>query len=157
APGVPGAAPCSNVLQASPTPPLLIPLPSFPVVTTLPTTVPTSSGLSSIPRITNTSSTGNTGTGDVVTLADNGTVQNLVIGGPDAASQIYRGGTYGFDVNGNVTITCNDVSWYNTSGAVGFVVQPFYLEQYTPGLANHNGGIKAGWAGIMIDSATVRT
>jgi hypothetical protein len=156
-PGIPGVAPCSNVLQASPTPPLLFPLPSFPVITTLPTTVPTSSGLGSLPVITNTSATGNTGTGDAVTLANNTTVKNLVIGGPSAAQQISRGGIYGLDVAGNVTITCNDVSWYNTSGAVGFIVQPFYLEQYTPGLANHNGGIKAGWAGIMIDAATVRT
>ena len=51
-PGVPGVAPCSNVLQASSTPPLLFPLPDFPIITTLPTTVPTSSGLSSLPRIT---------------------------------------------------------------------------------------------------------
>lgn len=156
-PGVPGVAPCSNVLQASSTPPLLFPLPDFPIITTLPTTVPTSSGLSSLPRITNASATGNTGTGDAVTLADNTTVKNLVIGGADAAAQISRGGIYGLDVKGNVTITCNDVSWFNTSGAVGFIVQPFYLEQYTPGAANHNAGIRAGWAGIMIDSATVRT
>jgi len=152
-PGVPGVAPCSNVLQASSTPPLLFPLPDFPIITTLPTTVPTSSGLSSLPRITNASATGNTGTGDAVTLADNTTVKNLVIGGADAAAQISRGGIYGLDVKGNVTITCNDVSWFNTSGAVGFIVQPFYLEQYTPGAANHNAGIRAGWAGIMIDSA----
>ena len=155
--GVPGVAPCTNVLQASPTPPLLFPLPAFPVITTLPTTVPTSSGLSSLPVITNTSSTGNTGTGDAVTLADNTTVKNLVIGGADPTQQINRGAIYGLNVSGNVTITCNDVSWFNTSGAVGFIVQPFFLEQYTPGLANHNGGIKAGWAGIMIDSGTART
>jgi hypothetical protein len=155
--GVPGVAPCSNVLQASPAPPLLVTLPSFPVITTLPTTVPTSSGLASLPVITNTSSTGNTGTGDAVELAANTTVMNLVIGGASSSQKIYRGGIYGLNASGNVTITCNDVSWYNTSGTVGFIVQPFYLEQYTPGLANHNGGIKAGWAGIMIDSGTVRT
>ena len=154
-PGVPGITACSNVLQASPTPPLLFPLPDFPVITSLPRTVPTSSGLSSLPRITNTSATGNTGTGDVVTLADNTRVMNLVIGTQD--SQISRGGIYGLDVAGNISIACTDVSWFNTSGSVGFVVQPFYLEQYTPGLANHSGGIRAGWAGIMLDSATVRT
>src|SRR5215470_13819086 len=49
APGVPGVAPCSNILKSTPTPPLLFPLPSFPVITTLPTTVPTSSGLPSLP------------------------------------------------------------------------------------------------------------
>src|SRR5262249_45942151 len=53
-PGVPGIAPCSNVLKAGPTPPLLAPLPNFPVITTLPPTVPTPSGLASLPRITNT-------------------------------------------------------------------------------------------------------
>src|SRR5579862_6505896 len=89
--GVPGIAACTNVLQPSPTPPLLFPLPSFPVITSLPTTVPKSSGLPSLPRITNTSATGNTGTGDAVTLAANTTVKNLVIGGADAASQINRG------------------------------------------------------------------
>jgi hypothetical protein len=156
-PGVAGVAPCSNILQTSPTPALLFPLPNFPVITTLPTTVPTSSGLLSLPRITNTSAIGNTGTGDAVTLAPNTTVKNLVIGGADPASQINRGAIYGLDASGNITITCNDVSYFNTSGAVGFIVQPFYLEQYTPGVANHNGGIKAGWAGIMIDSATTRT
>jgi len=155
--GVPGVAPCSNVLQASPTPPLLATLPSFPVITTLPTTVPTSSGLASLPVITNTSATGNTGTGDAVELAANTTVMNLVIGGASPSQEIYRGGIYGLNVSGNVTITCNDVSWYNTSGTVGFIVQPFYLEQYTPGAANHSNGINAGWAGIMIDSGTVRT
>ena len=119
--------------------------------------MPISSGLPSLPRITNTTATGNTGTGDAVTLAANTTVKNLVIGGADAASRINRGAIYGLDAGGNITITCNDVSFFNTSGAVGFIVQPFYLEQYTPGVANHNGGIKAGWAGIMIDAATVRT
>jgi hypothetical protein len=155
--GVPGVAPCSNVLQASPTPPLLVTLPDFPVITTLPKTVPTSSGLASLPVITNTSSTGNTETGDAVELAANTTVKNLVIGGASPSQQIYRGGIYGLNASGNVTITCNDVSWYNTSGTVGFIVQPFFLESYTPGIANHSTGINAGWAGIMIDSGTVRT
>ncbi|HEY1442836.1 MAG TPA: hypothetical protein VGF65_18900 [Mycobacterium sp.] len=155
--GIPGIAACSNILQPGPTPPLLFALPAFPVITSLPTTVPVSSGAALLPRITNTSATGNTGTGDAVTLAPNTTVKNLVIGGADAASQISRGAIYGLDAAGNITITCNDVSFFNTSGAVGFIVQPFYLESYTPGMANHNAGIKAGWAGIMLDAATVRT
>lgn len=83
------------------------------------------SNLSSLPRITNTTAAGNSG--DAVTLADDTDVENLVITGP------YRGGIYGQDAVG-VTVRGNDISGFNTSGTVGFVVQPFDLETFTAGI-----------------------
>jgi hypothetical protein len=107
------------------------------------------SSLSSLPRITNT--TGAANSGDAVRLADDTDVENLVITRP------YRGAIYGLDAVG-VSVRGNDISSFNTSGTVGFVVQPFDLATFTPGagieLAN---GVPAGWAAILIDTANVST
>jgi hypothetical protein len=112
----------------------------------------TSTALDSQPRIANTSNA--TNNGDAVELADDTDVENLVI------ASAYRGGIYGKDVG--VTIRGNDVGNFNKSGAVGFRVQPFYLNSYTAGLASggpppFGNGIGAGWAGILIDTASVQT
>ena len=105
--------------------------------------VATSSGLSSVPQITNTTTYLS---GDAVQLANNTVVENLVIAGA------LRGGIYGQDSLG-VTLSGNDISGFNTSGTTGFVVQPFCLEQYTAGVANCGpSGLPAGWAGILIDT-----
>jgi hypothetical protein len=107
------------------------------------------SGLSSLPRITNTTSAANSG--DAVRLADDTDVQNLVIVGPN------RGAIYGQDVI-RVTVSGNDISGFNTSGTVGFVVQPFYLATFTAGVGNFAAtGVPAGWAAILIDTANVGT
>ncbi len=109
----------------------------------------TSTALASQPRIANTS--GATHNGDAVELADGTDVENIVI------ASAYRGGIYGSDVV-DVTISGNDVGNFNTSGATGFVVQPFYLNSYTAGLANWvSAGIPAGWAAILVDTASVET
>jgi hypothetical protein len=106
--------------------------------------VAASSGLSSLPRITNTPTYLS---GDAVELASNTVVENLVIAGA------LRGGIYGQDSLG-VSISGNDVSGFNTSGTTGFVVQPFCLEQYAAGVANCGpSGLPAGWAGILVDTA----
>jgi hypothetical protein len=103
------------------------------------------SGAASLPRITNT---GTFLLGDAVQLASNTVVENLVIAGAR------RGGIYGQDAL-NVTIRGNDISGFNTSGTPGFVVQPFCLEQYAAGVANCGpNGINAGWAGILLDTAS---
>ena len=112
-----------------------------------------STELPSQPRIANTSAL--TNNGDAVELADGADVENIVI------ATAYRGGIYGKDVV-DVTVRGNDVSNFNTSGTVGFRVQPFYLNSYTPGLARggpppFGNGIGAGWAAILIDTATVTT
>jgi len=107
------------------------------------------SGLSSLPRITNTTSAANSG--DAVTLADDTAVENLVISGPN------RGAIYGQDVIG-VTVSGNDISGFNTSGTVGFVVQPFNLATFTAGVGTFVAtGVPAGWAAILIDAANVST
>ena len=106
------------------------------------------SGISSLPRITNS---GTTNSGDAVELASDTDVENLVIAGA------YRGAIYGRDV-ANVTLHGNDISGFNTSGTTGFVVQPFYLEAYAPGVANDvANGIPAGWAGILVDATEAST
>ncbi len=108
-----------------------------------------SSGNSSLPRITNT--TNGTNSGDAVELASDTDVENLVIAGA------YRGAIYGRDAVG-VRLRGNDISGFNTSGTTGFVVQPFYLESYTAGVANDvANGLPAGWAAILIDTANVST
>jgi hypothetical protein len=108
-----------------------------------------STGLASQPRIANSS--GATHNGDAVELADATDVENIVV------ARAYRGAIYGKDVV-DVTIRGNDVSTFNTSGTTGFVVQPFYLNSYTAGLATWvSAGIPAGWAGIMVDTASVDT
>jgi hypothetical protein len=107
------------------------------------------SSLSSLPRITNTTSAANSG--DAVRLADNTDVENLVIVGP------YRGAIYGLDAMG-VTVHGNDISGFNTSGTVGFVVQPLDIATFTPGVGLEIAtGIPAGWAAILIDTANVST
>ena len=107
------------------------------------------SALSSLPRITNTKNT--TNSGDAVDLASHTRVENVVIAGA------YRGAIYGLDAV-DVSIRGNDLSGFNTSGTAGFVVQHFYLESYTPFVANDvAAGIPAGWAGILIDVGTVTT
>jgi hypothetical protein len=108
----------------------------------------TSTGLSSLPRISNTTTANN---GDVVKLADNAIVENMII------INAVRGAIYGQDVVG-VNVDRNDISGFNTSGTVGFIVQPFAFPSYTAG----NVGIgvitvKAGWAAILIDTASVST
>lgn len=109
----------------------------------------TSTELLSQPRIANTSNA--TNNGDAVELADGVDVENIVI------ATAYRGGIYGNDVI-DVTVRGNDVGNFDTSGSVGFVVQPFYLNQYTPFLARYvSAGIGAGWAAILIDTASVKT
>ena len=113
----------------------------------------TGTDLASQPRIENTSPA--TNNGDAVELADGTAVENVVI------AAAYRGGIYGADVV-DVTLRGNDVGNFNTSGSVGFRVQPFYLNSYTAGLARggpppFGNGIGAGWAGILIDTATVKT
>lgn len=112
-----------------------------------------STELASQPRIANTS--GATNNGDAVELADDTDVENVVI------TTAYRGAIYGKDVI-DVVVRGNDVANFNTSGAVGFRVQPFYLNSYTAGLARggpppFGNGIGAGWAGIMVDTASVKT
>ena len=113
----------------------------------------TGTELASQPRIANTSNA--TNNGDAVELADGADVENIVI------ATAYRGGIYGKDVV-DVTVRGNDIGNFNTSGTVGFRVQPFYLNSYTAGLASggpppFGNGIGAGWAGILIDTASVKT
>lgn len=109
----------------------------------------TSTELVSQPRIANTS--GTTNSGDAVELADGSDVENVVI------TTAYRGAIYGNNVV-NVVVRGNDVANFNTSGATGFVVQPFYLNSYTAGLATDvANGLAAGWAGILVDTASVQT
>lgn len=109
----------------------------------------TSTGLAMQPRIANTSAA--TNNGDAVELADGADVENIVV------ATAYRGAIYGKDVV-DVTIKGNDIADFNTSGTVGFRVQPFYLNQYAPFLARHvANGIGAGWAGVLIDTASVET
>jgi hypothetical protein len=102
-----------------------------------------SAGLTSVPRITNTSATNNSG--DAVDLANGSAVTNIVIDGS------YRGGIYGQDVTG-VDVHGNDISGQDTSCTNGFLVQPFDLETYTAGLGDYDsGGVQNGWAAIMLD------
>jgi hypothetical protein len=104
-----------------------------------------SSGASSLPQITNTTTYLN---GDAIELASNTVVENLVIVGPA------RGGIYGQDAL-NVTIRGNDISGFNTSGAPGFVVQPFFSSSYIEGGGTYlESGINAGWAAILLDTGS---
>lgn len=108
-----------------------------------------STGLASQPRITNSSNA--THSGDAVELADDTEVENLVIAGA------FRGAVYANDAVG-VRVRGNDISGFDTSGAAGFVVQPFFASSYIAGLGGpENGGIPAGWAAILIDAANVST
>ncbi len=112
-----------------------------------------STGLASQPRIANTSAL--TNNGDAIELASGAEVENIVI------TAAYRGGIYGKDVV-DARVHGNDIGQFNTSGTVGFRVQPFYLNSYTPGLARggpppFGNGIGAGWAAILIDTASVST
>jgi hypothetical protein len=102
--------------------------------------------LGSLPRITN--SNNQTNSGDAIELADGTEVSNVVIAGS------FRGAIYGLDVV-DVYLHGNDVSGQNTSGTNGFIVLPFFLEQYAAGVAN-DVTLHAGWAGIMIDGNRVR-
>ena len=107
-----------------------------------------SSGASSLPQITNTTTYLN---GDAIELASNTVVENLVIVGPA------RGGIYGQDAL-NVTINGNDISGFNTSGAPGFVVQPFFSSSYIDGGGTYlESGINAGWAAILLDTDSGRS
>src|SRR5580693_793363 len=104
-----------------------------------------SSGASSLPQITNTTTYLN---GDAIELASNTVVENLVIVGPA------RGGIYGQNAL-NVTIRGNDISGFNTSGAPGFVVQPFFSSSYIDGGGTYlESGINAGWAAILFDTGS---
>jgi hypothetical protein len=104
-----------------------------------------SSGASSLPQITNTTTYLN---GDAIELASNTVVENLVIVGPA------RGGIYGQNAL-NVTIRGNDISGFNTSGAPGFVVQPFFSSSYIEGGGTYlESGINAGWAAILFDTGS---
>jgi hypothetical protein len=84
------------------------------------------------PRITNSEAAANSG--DVVVLADDVLVSNLVI------VKAVRGGIYGHDVNG-ARVQGNDLSGTNTSCTPGLYV---YFPVQQPVLAN-------GWAAIMVD------
>jgi hypothetical protein len=107
-----------------------------------------SAGLTSVPRITNTSATQNSG--DAVDLANGSEVTNIVIDGS------YRGGIYGQDVTG-VDVHGNDISGQDTSCTNGFLVQPFDLETYTAFLGDYDSsGVQNGWAAIMLDEPYVR-
>jgi hypothetical protein len=107
-----------------------------------------SAGLSSLPRITNTSAASNSG--DAVDLADGADVANLVIDGS------FRGAVYGQEVTG-VHVHGNDISGQNSSCTNGFLVQPFDLETYTAGQGDFDsGGVQNGWAAIMLDESYVR-
>lgn len=105
------------------------------------------SGLSALPRITNT--TASTNNGDGIDLANNTQVTNIVVDGS------YLRGIYGTNVTG-VKVYGNDVSGQNTSDGVGFVVLPFYLELYAAGQAISSTpvSLNAGWAGIMFDESS---
>jgi len=100
------------------------------------------------PRLTNT--TGASNSGDVVELADNTQVSNLVIDGS------YRGGIYGDNVTG-VDVHGNNVSGQNTSCTFGFLVLPFQAASDTVPPAGTpavlNTGVQNGWAGIMVDGS----
>lgn len=98
------------------------------------------------PRITNTTPAHNSG--DAVELAAGDTVSNLEIAGA------YRGGIYGSNVTG-VQVDGNNVSGANTSCTEGFFIAQFTFPTDAPGVgAPLPGGIKNGWAGIMIDAST---
>ena len=104
-----------------------------------------SSGASSLPQITNTTTYLN---GDAIELASNTVVENLVIVSPA------RGGIYGQNAL-SVTIRANDISGFNTSGAPGFVVQPFFSSSYIEGGGTYlESGINAGWAAILLDTGS---
>jgi hypothetical protein len=99
------------------------------------------------PRLTNT--TGASNSGDVVELADNTQVSNLVIDGS------YRGGIYGDNVTG-VNVHGNNVSGQNTSCTFGFLVLPFAPASDTvppAGTVTALVSVQNGWAGIMIDGS----
>ncbi|MDX1498176.1 MAG: hypothetical protein R3352_11515, partial [Salinisphaeraceae bacterium] len=82
--------------------------------------------------------------GDVVRLAPNSQVSNLVV------TESVRGGIYGLNVPG-VKVTGNDVSGFNTSCTIGFTVEPFPAPSSFPqGAAPLV--LPAGWAGIMVDA-----
>jgi hypothetical protein len=112
--------------------------------------------LTSLPQITNTTNT--TNSGDAVELANDTEVTNLVINGS------YRGGIYGLNVN-HADLHDNDVSSSNSSGINGFQVLPFCLEGYAPFVSRSgspcpipsSAGIKAGWAAILIDASSVNS
>jgi hypothetical protein len=107
-----------------------------------------SAALTSLPRITNTSATQNSG--DAVDLANGAEVANLVIDGS------YRGAVYGQEVTG-VNVHGNDISGQNASCTDGFLVQPFDLETYTAGVGDFDsGGVQNGWAAIMLDESYAR-
>lgn len=98
------------------------------------------------PRITNTTPAQNSG--DAVDLATGDTVSNLEITGA------YRGGIYGSNVTG-VQVDGNNVSGANTSCTEGFFIAQFTFPTNAPGVGGPlPGGIKNGWAGIMIDASS---
>jgi len=98
----------------------------------------------SLPRITNTSTTNNSG--DAVTLANGTEVANLVISGTQ------RGGIYGLNAGG-ISVHGNDISMANLGCSVGFTVQPQNIGTYVPGQGVFNpGGVPTAWAAILIDA-----
>ena len=104
--------------------------------------------LQALPAVTNT--TASQLSGDAVRLADNTTVENLVIPGA------HRGAIYGLDSVG-VRVLGNDVSNQNTSCTKGFLVQPFNVPTGIPFVAVPASPAVApqnGWAGIMVDGST---
>src|SRR3954452_21676649 len=89
--------------------------------------------------------------GDAITLADGVEVSNIVVSG--AA----RGGIYGLNVK-DVSVHVNDVSATNTSCVTGFVVQPFMLPTFAPGVGvPFSSGLSNGWAAIMVDESHTAT
>jgi len=98
--------------------------------------------LPALPRIRNTTAARHHG--DAVRLAEQGEVRNLVV------TEAVRGAVYGLNTP-DVLVQGNDISGYNTSCTIGYVVQPFIVPTILP----HVGApllLPAGWAGIMVDA-----
>jgi hypothetical protein len=104
--------------------------------------------LKKLPAVENTKSTHLNG--DAIRLSNRTTVRNVVV------KTAHRGGIYGRNVK-RVNVRGNDVSAANTSCTTGFVVQPFNLPTFAPGVGVPFSGLSNGWAGIMVDETRAKT